>query len=87
MDKIKKYASRLFAVVFSVGVLSVGAYVGAADASTTLATLMGSIVDTSVAFATTVITTYWPYVLVFGIVSALIALFARFAHLGVGRGR
>lgn len=59
----------------------------AADASSTLTTLMNSIIDTSVGFATLIITTYWPYVIVFGILSAMIALFMKFAHLGSGRGR
>lgn len=67
--------------------LGVGLSVSAADASSTLATLMDSIITTSVSFATIIITTYWPYVIVFGILSAMIALFMRFAHLGSGRHR
>ena len=65
--------------------LLVGVSARAADASTTLATLMDSIIETSVTFATIIITTYWPYVIVFGILSAMIALFMRFSHLGSGR--
>lgn len=65
--------------------LTLGVSAFAADASSTLATLMTSIIDTSVNFATIIITTYWPYVIVFGILSAMIALFMRFAHLGSGR--
>ena len=83
-----KVAKKLFAFVFSMGLLCYGVSVFAAtDASSTLATLMDSIIATSVSFATLVITNYWPYVLVFGILSAMIALFARFAHLGSGRHR
>lgn len=54
-------------------------------ATDTLASIMGSVVTTSVSLLTTVITTYWPYVLVFGILAALIGLFTKFAHLGTGR--
>jgi len=50
-----------------------------------LTTIMDSIITTSVSFATLVITNYWPYVIVFGILSAMIGLFMRFAHLGSGR--
>jgi hypothetical protein len=56
-------------------------------ASSTLTTLMDVIISTSVGFATTVITNYWGYVIVFGILAAAIGLFLRFAHLGVGKGR
>ncbi len=56
-------------------------------ASSTLATIMGSVVDTSVDLATTVITTYWPYVLVIGIIAGLIGIFSRLTHLGTGKGK
>lgn len=56
-------------------------------ASSTLATIMGSVVSTSVDLATTVITTYWPYVLVIGIIAGLIGVFARLAHVGTGKGK
>jgi hypothetical protein len=48
---------------------------------------MGSVVSTSVDLATTVITTYWPYVLVIGIIAGLIGVFARLAHVGTGKGK
>ena len=54
-------------------------------ASSTLSTLATVIINTSVALATTVITNYWPYILVFAILAGLIALGARFAHLGIGK--
>lgn len=54
-------------------------------ASATLDTLGGTIINTSVSLATTVITTYWPYILVFAVLSALIALGSRFAHLGTAK--
>jgi H+/Cl- antiporter ClcA len=56
-------------------------------ASSTLATIMESVVDTSVDLATTVITTYWPYVLVIGIIAGLIGVFSRLTHLGTGKGK
>jgi hypothetical protein len=56
-------------------------------ASATLATIMGSVVTTTVDLATTIITTYWPYILVIGIISALVGAFARLAFVGTGRGR
>lgn len=56
-------------------------------ASSTLATLMGVVVSSTVDLATTVFTTYWPYVLVIGIISALVAVFARLTHLGTGKGK
>jgi hypothetical protein len=57
------------------------------SASSTLATVMGSVVTTTVDLVTTVITTYWPYILVIGILGALVAVFTRFAHLGTGGHR
>ena len=56
-------------------------------ATSTLDTIMTSVVNTSVTLATTIFTQYWPYVLVIGIIAALIGLFARLTHLGTGRGR
>lgn len=56
-------------------------------ASTTLSTLMNSVVTTTVDLATTVITTYWPYVLVIGLLSALVAKFSGLVHIGTGRGK
>lgn len=56
-------------------------------ATDTLATIMGSVVSTTVGLATTVITTYWPYILVISIIGALIGAFARLAHMGTGRSK
>jgi H+/Cl- antiporter ClcA len=53
------------------------------DATTTLSTIMGSVVSTSVDLATTVITTYWPFVLVIGIIAGLIGVFSRLARIGI----
>lgn len=56
-------------------------------ATSTLATIMSSIVDTTVSLATTVFTTYWPYVLVIGIIAGLIGVFSRLTHLGTGKSK
>jgi hypothetical protein len=56
-------------------------------ASSTLATIMGVVVTSTVDLVTTVFTTYWPYILVIGIIAGLVAAFTRFAHLGTGRGK
>ncbi len=53
------------------------------SASSTLAVIMGSVVDTVVNLATIVITTYWPYVLVISIIGGLITAFRKFAHIGI----
>jgi hypothetical protein len=81
--KLKVLSMYSLAVAFIIGLTSYN-YASAAipSATSTLDTLGGSIVNTGVDFATTVISTYWPYFLVFGILAAVLALFARFAHLG-----
>lgn len=56
-------------------------------ASSTLATIMGVVVNSTVDLATTVFTTYWPYVLVIGIIGGLIGVFARLTHLGTGKSK
>lgn len=57
------------------------------SASSTLSTVMGSVVTTVVDLTTTVITTYWPYILVIGLISALVAKFSGLVHVGTGRGK
>lgn len=57
------------------------------SATSTLATIMGSVVSTTVDIATTVFTTYWPYVLIIGVIAGLIGVFARLTHLGTGKGK
>jgi len=57
------------------------------SASSTLSTIMSVIVSSTVDLVTNVFTVYWPYVLVIGIISGLVAVFARFAHLGTGKGK
>ena len=53
-------------------------------ATSTLDTVMTTVINTTVSLVVTVFQTYWPYILVFGILSGLIGAFYRFAHLGSG---
>lgn len=79
----------MLSIVASIGYL-LSAFAASADvpsATSTLDTIMTTIVNTTVSLVTIVFATYWPYVLVIGIISGLVALFVRFAHLGTGRGR
>jgi uncharacterized membrane protein YfcA len=57
----------------------VGEYVdNGLGATNVLATLMGGIVNSSTSLALNVFQVYWPYVLIIGIIGALVALFGRF---------
>jgi hypothetical protein len=53
------------------------------SATSTLDTLGGVIITTVVDLATVIFTTYWPYVLVFGVLIALAAFGKRL--IGIGR--
>jgi len=55
------------------------------SATTTLATLANSIITTTVELFTTLITDYWPYVLVIGVVVVLLGIFGRFVSKGIGK--
>lgn len=79
---IKKIISGLGlgAICMFLGTHAVGAT--APSATSTLDTIMTSIISTTVSLATTIFTTYWPYVLVFGIITGLVVIFGRFLHLG-----
>jgi hypothetical protein len=52
------------------------------SATSTLDTLGGSIVSTTVNLATTVIETYWPYILVVGVITALAVALKKFVFVG-----
>lgn len=47
-------------------------------ATNVLASLMGGVVTTSTGIALNIFQVYWPYVLIIGIIGALVALFGRF---------
>lgn len=48
------------------------------DATSTLAALMDSIIGTTVDFATLIFSTYWPFILVFGIVAGIVSVAYKF---------
>lgn len=52
------------------------------SATSTLATIMTSVINTTVSLATEIFTTYWPYILVIGIITSLIVWFKKLAHAG-----
>lgn len=56
-------------------------------ASSTLTTLADAIIGTMTSFATTIITNYWPFVLVLIAVTGLIGIAYRFMHAASGKGR
>jgi hypothetical protein len=58
-----------------------------ASATSTLATLANSIIETTVGLFTTIITEYWPYVLVIGVVVVLLGFFGKFVKKGIGGGK
>jgi len=56
-------------------------------ATSALATIMSSVVRTTISIFTMLITTYWPYVLVIGAIIGLIKIFGRFTKHGIGSGK
>lgn len=56
-------------------------------ATSTLDTIMTVVVNTTVDLATTIFTTYWPYVLIIGVIASLVVVFSRLTHLGTGKGK
>lgn len=52
------------------------------SATSTLDTIMGIIITTTVSLATTIFTTYWPYILVIGVIIGLITYFKRLVSAG-----
>ena len=52
------------------------------SATSTLATIMGIIITTTVNLATTIFTTYWPYILIIGVILGLIHWFKKLVSAG-----
>jgi hypothetical protein len=48
---------------------------------------MSSVIETTVGLVTTIFSTYWPYILIIGVISGLVAAFVKFTHIGTGKGR
>jgi len=82
MKKLLAYGSGLALAVGGYIVSAGGVGAAAPSATTTLDTIMTVIIDTTVSLATTIFTNYWPYILVFGVITGLIAIFGRFLHIG-----
>lgn len=86
---------KLLKKILPVLSLTIGAFVLSAanvfaavpTATSTLATIMESVINTTVGLVTTIFETYWPYILIIGVISGLVAAFVRFTHIGTGRGR
>jgi len=79
--KIVMFALALMAVAgFIVSANGVSAQVP--TATSTLDNIMEVIIRTTVDLATTIFTTYWPYLLVFSIIAGLVGAFARFVKIG-----
>jgi len=56
-----------------------------ASATSTLNTLASSVIETSIDFFSTLITEYWPYILMAGAVVAIIGVFKGFVNKGLGK--
>jgi len=86
---------KLIKKVLPVLTLAVGAFVLSAanvfaqvpSATSTLDTIMSSVITTTVSLVTTIFTTYWPYILIIGVISGLVAAFVKFTHIGTGRSK
>lgn len=80
---MKKYLLALPALVVGGLVLaSNGVSAAVPSATTTLDTIMGIIITTTVSLATTIFTTYWPYILIIGVITGLIVVFKRLVSAG-----
>lgn len=85
INAIKKYYSLSLAFAVAVGVLGLSKIGLAAPSSTpteVLDAVVGSGIDTSVGLVQTVVTSYFPYILVFAIIVALFVWIKRFATIG-----
>jgi hypothetical protein len=74
----------LSALAAGIGYVVSAASVSAAvpTATSTLDTLMTIIIGTTVDLATVIFTTYWPYILIFGIIASIVAVAVHFLKVG-----
>lgn len=79
---MKKNLSLLAFALAAFVVSATSVFAEVPDATSTLSTIMGVIIGTTVSLATTIFTTYWPYILVIGVIIGLIAWFKRLVHSG-----
>jgi ABC-type Na+ efflux pump permease subunit len=82
---MKKWAKILPVVAFAFLLSASICSAQVPSATSTLDTLMEVIIGTTVSLATTVFTTYWPYLLVFGVLAGIVGLMYRFVRLGTGK--
>jgi ABC-type Na+ efflux pump permease subunit len=83
LKKLNKKFVGVFA--FALALVALGANTASAQvpsATSTMENIMTTVINTTVDLVTTVFSTYWPYILVFGIISGLVAAFVRFTKLG-----
>lgn len=83
---IKKIYKQLsvfsLAVMGMLGLASAGLCAPSSTPTEVLDAVVGSGIDTSVSLVQTVVTSYFPYILVFGIIVALFVWIKRFATTG-----
>jgi hypothetical protein len=80
--KIGIASTLALGVIVGLGAGLVNAATDVPSATSTLASIMGIIITTTVSLATTIFTTYWPYILVIGVIIGLIAWFKRLIAVG-----
>ena len=82
MKKVAYYFGALSLAVGGMIVSAASVFADVPSASSTMDTIMGVIITTTVDLATSIFTTYWPYILVFGAIVGLIGVFKKFVHQG-----
>lgn len=80
--KIGIASTLALGVIVGLGAGLVNAATDVPSATSTLAAIMQIIIITTVSLATTIFTTYWPYILVIGVIIGLIAWFKRLIAVG-----
>jgi len=82
LKKILGFGSATMLAIGGYVVSASGVGAAAPSATDTLDTIMTVIINTTVSLATTIFTNYWPYILVFGVITGLVIVFSRFLHIG-----
>jgi len=86
--KMTKRILPILSLVVGAFVLSAAnVFAAVPSATSTLDTIMSSVIETTVGLVTTIFSTYWPYILIIGVISGLVAAFVKFTHIGTGKGR
>lgn len=86
MKKLKTMKVKMVALALALYGALGAAYAHAAESATsTMDTVGGSILDSVIAVVTKFFTSYWPYILVFGVLFAVAGYFVRSARGGFRR--